>query len=163
MRLYTSFVVTRSRIITYITACRNYYGNRGNSYMASIFAVEVFQQVNVCKCDSLISITRLTAAFMPVKRYEEMEEPKWTKDSLIDVLKMLTENDKGLLSYKSLCDIVGKSTVNSLIEYNILHLRPTSRLAFDVPIHANPIITAESPAAYVAMKEVLNEIDSCVK
>ena len=101
--------------------------------------MEVFQHVNICKCDSLISITRLTAAFMPVQRYEEMEEPKWTKDSLIDVLKKLSENEKGLLSYKYLCDIVGKSTVNSLIEYNILYLRPTSRLAFDVPFHANPI------------------------
>ena len=121
--------------------------------MASIFAAEVFQQVNVCKCDSLISITRLTAAFMPVKRYEENEEPKWTKDSLIDVLKMLTENDKGLLSYKSLCDIVGKSTVNSLIFYTCGQLQGLLLMFQFMLIRLS----------LQSLLEVLNEIDSCVK
>ena len=32
---------------------------------------------------------------------------------------------------------------------------PTSRLSFDVPSHEEPIITAESPAALIAMRKLL--------
>ena len=51
---------------------------------------------------------------------------------------------------------MGNDVVKSLIEYNILHLQPCSTLAVDV-IHKHPIICAESPAAYVAIREVLKE------
>lgn len=45
-----------------------------------------------------------------------------------------------------------------MIEHKVIHLRPTSRLAYDVPNHTDPIITAESPAAFYAMKKTLEKL-----
>ena len=82
-----------------------------------------------------------------------MKEPMWTRDDLIDIMMVLTADDnRGVVSYKSACDILGRAIVNSLIEYNILYLLPTSRLAYDLPSHATLILSAESPAAYAAMQ-----------
>ena len=47
-----------------------------------------------------------------------------------------------------------------MIQYNLIHLRPTSRLSHDVPSYKEPIITAESPAALVVMKVLLLELGS---
>ena len=110
-----------------------------------------------CQCNGCISIARLrNHLLMPTKIFEEMEEPKWSRDDLINVMKILTKSNNGWLNYRSLCDEMGNDVVKSLIEYNILHLRPCSTLAVDV-IHEHPIVCAELPAVYVAMREVLKE------
>ena len=41
----------------------------------------------------------------------------------------------GILDYELLCEKFSKDVVNSLIEYNIIHLRPTSHMSFDVLMH----------------------------
>jgi len=114
------------------------------------------------RCDSCISIARLIWALTcPFKLSEEMDEPKWMKDALIHIMTMLTENDddKGLLTYQFLCREMGNKVIQSLIEYNIIHLRPSSVLAFDVPQHKYPVISAESPATRVAMQEILEQLE----
>lgn len=76
---------------------------------------------------------------------------------LIELMKDLTATSTGVLDYSDMCLKLGSGVINSMIKYNIICLRPTSRLANDVPNHANPIITAESPAAFIAMKKVLEK------
>ena len=62
------------------------------------------------------------------------------------------------MSYGQICETLGESVVNSLIEYNIINLRPTSSFSHDLPMYDTPIITAESPASLVAMEELISEI-----
>ena len=100
---------------------------------------------------------KLKRAMKPIKTFPEFEAPLWSKDDLITVMESLI-NAAGIVPYDVICDNIGMSVVNSMIEYNIIHLRPTSSLSDDVPLHENPIITAESPAALVAMKELLREV-----
>jgi len=75
---------------------------------------------------------------------------------LIRVMKKLTNSQKGFVMYDSLCEEFGKT----MIQHNLIYLRPTSCLSFDIPPHENPIITAESPAALVAMKQLLSQVNS---
>ena len=100
------------------------------------------------------------------KSLEEVEHPKWTQEKLVDLMKYLTTRT-GVLDYSYACFEFGSGVVNLLIKYNIIRLRRNSRLAYDVPNHANSIITAQSPAAFIAMKNVLekywkNEIDQLI-
>ena len=45
-----------------------------------------------------------------------------------------------------------------MIKNKIIHLRPTCPLAYDIPYHTNPIITAASPATFVAMKKMIAQL-----
>ena len=93
----------------------------------------------------------IMALYSPTK----FKSPKWTKEELLGVMEMLTKCDS--LCYNKLCEEFDKEVVDSMIECNLMHLRPTSSLAFDVLPHNTPIVTAESQAAGVAMEKILSE------
>lgn len=59
------------------------------------------------------------------------------------------------MQYDGVCQDMGKEVVDSMIEYNLIQLRPTSMLSFDISEHTDPIVTSETPAAFVAMKRIL--------
>ena len=63
--------------------------------------------------------------------------------------------------YKDLYDKVGQVGLDSMIEYNIIHLRPYFELFCSdldpVPDQPQLIITAESQVGLVAMKRLLKE------
>ena len=101
---------------------------------------------------------RLTRALTPSQMFPEIDPPKWSESDLIKVMKMLTKEE--IIMYNTLCKELGSAVINSMIQYNLIHLRPTARLSFDVPKHRDPIITAKSPAALVAMKSLLLEVGS---
>ena len=71
------------------------------------------------------------------------------------MMELLVNAECGVIKYNTACQELGKSVVHSLIQYNLVHMCPTSRLSFDVPSHNKPIITAESPAALMAMRKLL--------
>ena len=52
--------------------------------------------------------------------------------------------------------------MNSVIEYNLMHVRPTATKVFDVLWHDMSIITPESPAAKVAMIRVLSTMKGII-
>ena len=87
----------------------------------------------------------MMALYSPTK----FKSPKWTKEELLGVMEMLTKCD--FLCYNKLCEEFDK---DSMIECNLMHLRPTSSLAFDVLPHSTPIVTAESQAARVAIEKI---------
>ena len=105
----------------------------------------------------LQELRKLYAAFDPTKTFQENKPPRWSKGDITSIMKMLVNSKLGVVQYNSACDSIGKDIINSMIEYNLIHMRPTSRLSFDVPEHKRPIITAESPAALAAMKMLVNE------
>ena len=73
---------------------------------------------------------------------------------------MNSPNFPAIRYYDQLCGKFGEKIINSVIDYNLLHLRPTSHLSFDIPDHENPIVTAESPAALVAIRELVAKMEA---
>ena len=55
-------------------------------------------------------------------------------------MKMISESTGGFLDYEDVCDKFTSEVVDSLIEYDILHVRPTATLAHDIPWHDLPIV-----------------------
>lgn len=98
---------------------------------------------------------KLIRALDPIKTFEEIGPPKWQRDELLKMIKLLTSH-RGIIDYSHLWSNFGEAIVNSVIEYNLMHIRPTATMAFDAPWHDMPIITPELPAAKVAMIRVLS-------
>ena len=76
---------------------------------------------------------RLMMASNPSRIFEEIKPPKWTKTILLDAMELMMSDE--LLDYDTLCGKFGKEVVNSMIEYNLMHLRPTCTLSYDMPLH----------------------------
>ena len=76
-------------------------------------------------------------------------------------MELLVSSEFGTVKYKTACEEFGKPVIHSMIEYNLLHMRPTSRLSFDIPSHNEPLVTAETPAALLAMKTILRDYALC--
>jgi hypothetical protein len=101
---------------------------------------------------------RLTDALRP----DELSEPNilWTREQFIELMTDLTTSGQGFLLYSTLENKWGKKVVDSLIAYNVLHLRPGRNFAFDIdPPRRGSVVTAESPAAHYAMRVLLENLD----
>ena len=86
------------------------------------------------------------------------ESAEWNKTTLLKVMAELIESEKGFLLYNKLCKEFGERVIDSIIKANILHLRPTGTLSYDLdnaPDEA--IVTADSPSCALAMKLILKE------
>ena len=95
-------------------------------------------------------------------RDKYVKDKLWTTEQLVGVMRNLVDAEEGFLDYKELCDEYGREVVKSLIEHNILHLRPGKEFSYDLPSQRieQAVVTAETPASVVAMKELLADIDS---
>ena len=83
-------------------------------------------------------------------------------------LFLLVESKCAFVLYDTVCESVGKLAVDSLIQHNVLHLRPTKECSYDLPDQPENqgIVMPESVCGYVAMKyvEILDELskkDKC--
>ena len=78
---------------------------------------------------------RIRKALTPdrVVTFKDVERPKWTRDILLSLIKMMLTT--GTLDYNEVCSKFGEDIIDSMIKYNIVHLRPTSQLAHDVSDH----------------------------
>jgi hypothetical protein len=86
--------------------------------------------------------------------------PFWTREQFISLMEKLVNAEGGFLIYEELCKDVGQSVVDALIDYNLLHLRPSKNFTFDLPEYdgAKSVLTAETPSSFVAMQKVLKDI-----
>ena len=83
---------------------------------------------------------------------------EWNKIDLLKVMAKLIESENGFLLYDELCEELGKEKIVSLIKANLLHLRPTPKLSYDVENAPDKVIvTAETPTSALAMKLILEE------
>jgi len=76
------------------------------------------------------------------------------------MLDMITSAPNGFVPYKTLCDTLGDTVANSMIQHHLLHLRPNQEYYYDlsgVP-DDEPVVTAESPTELFAMKLILDEL-----
>ena len=89
-------------------------------------------------------------------------QPLWTKEDLVIIMSKLVASE-GFLLYHDLCEKLGTMVVDSFIEHNVLHLRPTTLYMYDLPAAFYskqidvPIVTAESACGLYAMRLVLNQ------
>ena len=94
---------------------------------------------------------------------ESKSQPLWTKEDLINMMTKLVCAD-GFVFYTDLCDKLGGAVVDSFIEHNIVHLRPTKRCTYDLPPSFYcypddiPIVTAESACGLYAMSRLLKQL-----
>jgi len=102
------------------------------------------------------------ACFNPsAMKYINKSKPCWTKETFFIVMKKLVNATNGFLFYNDLCKELGQGIVDSFIEHNIVHLRPTSRCSYDLPIQDHQaIITTQSACSRIAMKKLLEKNSS---
>ena len=71
-------------------------------------------------------------------------------------MKELVTSPQGILSYYDLCILkYGGTSLDSLIEHNIIHLRPSAQCHFDINVEMSSndgLIMAETPCGFNAMK-----------
>jgi len=88
--------------------------------------------------------------------------PLWNQQQLVELMKKITRVKSGFLTYDPLCKEMGKEVVDSFISHHLLHFRPTDEFAYDlegVP-KKRAVVTTETPAALIAMKDILDERSS---
>ena len=135
----------------------------GSIFLMNALLMELYRERNVgvvCSDVEKFSVVlqeqrKLLQALKPVKTFEEIGSPKWQATELVKMMELLTSHG-GVVDYGNMCSRYGEAMVNSMIEYNLMHVRPTATMAFDVPWHDLPIVIPESPAAHVAMVKVLS-------
>ena len=79
---------------------------------------------------------------------------------MVKVIKKFDESKCGYLDYNTMCKEVDE-ILESMIEYNVIHLRPYFKLCSDLnpaPQPTKAIITAESPVELFAMKNLIPEL-----
>lgn len=106
-----------------------------------------------------IAISNVENALKP-KSYQMIggatptKRPTWTRRQLVTVMELL--KDHPFVLQKALRKQIGEDALHSLISYNILFPRPTSKYTFDIPnCPSAPIIVAPSPLQLAAMRRVL--------
>lgn len=94
-------------------------------------------------------------------RYSSGKPCEWTRDDFIFVMKKLVESPNGFLVYSILCREIGKKAVDSMIEHNLIHLRPVGFYSFDLPNapEGKGVVTAESPPHLAKMRILLQGIE----
>ena len=90
--------------------------------------------------------------------------PRWKEDDLINIVDKLVHAKGDYVYYDDLRESFGQHIIDSLIEYNVLHLRPYFALSKDLvplPIVSESIVTAESPIGMFAMRALHNKHRHC--
>ncbi|CAI2179359.1 1653_t:CDS:2 [Funneliformis geosporum] len=96
-------------------------------------------------------------------RYSDKHNPPLWKDyDLIKTMEAIVKaEDQGYILEDDLIKAIGFEQVESLVEYNFLHRRPTMRFANDIDSpKKNPILTAMNQPSVRAMEQVLSEVTS---
>ena len=91
-----------------------------------------------------------------------IKDKLWDTEQLIKIMRAIVNAKEGFLDHEQLCDKYGRKVIKSLIEHNILHLRPGKEFSYDLESQGieQAVVTAETPASVVAMKQLLADIDS---
>ncbi|CAG8682489.1 8207_t:CDS:2 [Funneliformis caledonium] len=94
-------------------------------------------------------------------RYLDKPTPPFWKgrDLIVTMDAIVKAEDQGYILEDDLIEMIGSDQVDSLVDYNFLHRRPTSRFANDIIDPPNKIIlTATNQPSLRAMEQVLSEV-----
>jgi len=87
---------------------------------------------------------------------------KWNQKKLREVMKLLTKHD--FVLEKDLRSKIGKDAVSSLVRHNLLFVRPTTEICFDISNQPNKaIVVPQSPLHRKAMIKILGEKSGSIK
>lgn len=121
--------------------------------------------------DSGITLFNLVLDFGPISQEYDIlralnfKNKGFTKDQFEFAVEKLLDRNHGYYSYKALSfelgdgdEDEGQEIVSALIAENILHFRPTSKMARDlIPYPPYSVVTAISQPALRAMELIMNE------
>uniref|UniRef100_A0A1X7VJC3 ATPase domain-containing protein n=1 Tax=Amphimedon queenslandica TaxID=400682 RepID=A0A1X7VJC3_AMPQE len=81
-------------------------------------------------------------------------QTKWTGEQFFTVMNRMNEN--GYVVYDDLCDEMTEEVVDAMIKANLIYLRPTHELTFDLEYKGKEsILTPTSPSSAAAMKLIV--------
>ncbi|CAJ0846751.1 13548_t:CDS:2 [Entrophospora sp. SA101] len=89
--------------------------------------------------------------------------PSWETSNLITTMETIVKaEDQGFVLENDLIEAIGPDQVNSLIDHNYLHRRPTRRFANDIigPPAGEVILTAMNQPSVRAMERILSKVSS---
>ena len=88
--------------------------------------------------------------------------PKWTTEDILTTIKKISNSDGGYVYIDDLDGELTEGSLDSLIEYNIVHLWPYFKMNYQdlnpVPTRATEIITAESQVSLLAMRRLIDDL-----
>ncbi|CAJ0635449.1 9951_t:CDS:2 [Entrophospora sp. SA101] len=106
------------------------------------------------KCMSFINMSAKSSEPYP---------PSWETSNLITTMETIVKaEDQGFVLENDLIEAIGPDQVNSLIDHNYLHRRPTRRFANDIigPPAGEVILTAMNQPSVRAMERILSKVSS---
>ncbi|CAI2165106.1 15061_t:CDS:2 [Funneliformis geosporum] len=97
-----------------------------------------------------------------ILRYSDKPNlPLWKGYDLIKTMKAIVKSeDQGYILEDDLIKAIGPKQVNSLVDYNFLHCRPTTLFANDIDPPDKIILTAMNQPSVRTMEQVLSEVTS---
>ncbi|RHZ84274.1 hypothetical protein Glove_84g165 [Diversispora epigaea] len=95
-----------------------------------------------------------------LKYLNKLDQSLWKNFDLIKTMEAIVEaEDQGFILEDDLIEMIGSEKVDSLVSYNFLHRRPTSRFANDIIDPPDKLIlTAINQSSVRAMEQVLSEV-----
>ena len=87
----------------------------------------------------------------------------WKQDDVFTTVSVLVNSIEGYVGYNTLYNKMSKTTVDVLIESNLIHLRPCATFSFDIEAASSecPIVTTHLRCDVLIMKELLHQHNSC--
>ena len=132
-----------------------YYACGGNIHLLNKYAAEYYRKKGKLVPEDFSLVIQQGARLVKALLTESAE---WNEADLLKVMEKLIESENGFLLYDELCKELGEVKIVSLIEANLLHLRPTPELSYDLEnAPKKMIVTADSPTSALAMKLILEE------
>ena len=79
------------------------------------------------------------------------------KSDVLQVMKAIVESKQSCVKYDSLCTMIGQEALDSLIKYNLVHLRPCAAFPSDIEDDRSgfPAVTPHMPCDLLLMKQML--------
>ncbi len=98
-------------------------------------------------------------------RYSDKpNQPLWKDYDLIKTMKAIVKaEDQGYILEDDLIKAIGSEQVDSLVDYNFLHRRPTTRFANDIDSPGEIILTAMNQPSVRAMERILSKVSPSKK
>ena len=132
-----------------------YYACGGNIHLLNKYAAEYYRKKGKLVPEDFSLVIQQGARLVRALLTESAE---WNESDLLKVMEKVIESENGFLLYDELCKELGEVKIVSLIEANLLHLRPTPELSYDLEnAPKKMIVTADSPTSALAMKLILEE------
>ena len=109
---------------------------------------------------SRLEYNKLFYGLVPFRYPYKPRDPLWNQDELIKVMKAVVDaENRGFVLEADLEKEISREKINSLVDYNLLHSRPTNNFAFDIIDPPDKVmLTAMNKPSLRAMEHLLHKV-----